>query len=164
MDLRDLLSFERVIPRIGARDKRGALRKLAAHAARDVGVPKSTIVRLVLELIDLPVIELAPGISLPHAFVDGLSHPIATFAGLEPAVDFGSEDGSNTDLIMLLLSPVKSNGDHLRVLACIARTLRDPKVHELLRATSCRDAMYVALCGSQNEQVKQSAVEGFSTG
>ena len=48
-----------------------------------------------------------------------------TFARLEPAVDFGAADGSKTDLVALLLSPADNAGDHLRALACIARTLRD---------------------------------------
>ena len=48
---------------------------------------------------------------------------VVTFARLEPDVDFGAADGTKTDLVALLLSPADSAGNHLRALACIARTL-----------------------------------------
>jgi PTS system nitrogen regulatory IIA component len=152
MKMRDLLSIERVIPRLRTRDKQDALRKLAAHAADDVGVSAAGIVRSVLKCADLPAFGPRAGVSLPHAFVPGLRGPIATFARLEPAVDFGAADGTQTDLVALLLSPAESAGNHLRALACMARTLRDPNVRNLLRASQSRDSLYVILCGSEEQQ------------
>jgi PTS system nitrogen regulatory IIA component len=151
MKMRDLLSIERVIPRLRARDKRDALRKLAAHAAHDAGVPAAAIVCQVLECAELPAFGPAAGVSLLHTFVPGLANPIATFARLEPAVDFGAADGSQTDLVALLLSPAGGTGNHLRALARIARTLRDPNVRNLVRASKCRDSLYVILCGSEEQ-------------
>jgi mannitol/fructose-specific phosphotransferase system IIA component (Ntr-type) len=54
-------------------------------------------------------------------------------------------------LVALLLSPAGSTGDHLRALARIARTLRDPNVRNLLRASKCRDSLYAILCGSEEQ-------------
>lgn len=147
MKMRALLSIERVIPRLRAHDKRVALRKLAAHAAADVELSASAIARSLLECADLPAFGPGRGVSLPHAFVPGIGKPIATFARLEPPIDFGAADGSLTDLVALLLSPAESPADHLRALACMARTLRDRNVCNLLRAAESRDALYVILCG-----------------
>jgi PTS system nitrogen regulatory IIA component len=152
MNMRDLLAIGRVIPSLRARDKRDALRRLAAHAAGDTAVPPAAVVRSVLECAELPAFGPSAGVSLPHAFVPGLRNPIVTFARLTPAIDFGAADGSNTDLVALLLSPGDSAGDHLRALACIARTLRDRNVRNLLRAAECRDSLYVILCGSEHQQ------------
>jgi len=151
MKMRDLLSIERVIPRLRAHDKRDALRKLAAHAAGDTAIPATALVRAVLECAQLPAFGPGTGVSLPHAFLPGLGNPIATFARLEPPVDFGAADGSSTDLVALLLSPVERPGDHLRALACMARTLRDPDVRDLLRAADSRDALYVILCRNEEQ-------------
>jgi len=151
MKMRDLLSIERVIPRLRARDKQDALRRLAARAASDAGVSAS-IVRSVLECAELPAFGPGAGVSVPHTFVPRLGSPIATFATLEPAIDFGAADGSQTDLVALLLSPAESTGDHLRALACIARTSRDPNVRNLLRAAKSRDSLYVILCGSEEQR------------
>jgi PTS system nitrogen regulatory IIA component len=85
MKMRDLLSIERVIPRLRARDKQDVLRKLAAHAASDAGLSVAGIVRSVLECAELPAFGPRAGVALPHTFVPGLGSPIATFAGLEPA-------------------------------------------------------------------------------
>ena len=119
MKMRDLLSIPRVIPRLRARDKQDALRKLAARAAGDAGVPVAAIVHSLLECAELPAFGLGPGVSLAHTFVPGLGGPIATFARLEPALDFGASDGSKTDLLALLLSPTESASHHLRALACM---------------------------------------------
>ena len=105
MKMRDLLSIPRVIPRLRARDKQHALRKLSARAAGDGGVSVAAIARSLLECAELPAFGLGAGVSLAHTFVSGLGSPIATFARLEPALDFGSSDGSKTDLLALLLSP-----------------------------------------------------------
>jgi PTS system nitrogen regulatory IIA component len=152
MKMRDLLSIERVIPRLKARDKQDALRKLATHAASDAGVSVATMVRSVLACAELPAFGPEAGVALPHTFVPGLGSPIATFARLEPALEFGAADGSQTDLVALLLSPAESAGHHLRALACIAQTLRDPNVRRLLRASKSRDSLYVILCGSEEQQ------------
>ena len=45
----------------------------------------------------------------------------------------------------------ESASHHLRALACIARTLRDPDVRSLLRASASRDSLYVILCGNDEQ-------------
>ena len=78
MKMRDLLSIPRVIPRLRARDKQDALRKLAARAAGDAGVSVAAIVRSLLECAELPAIGLGAGVSLAHTFVPGLGGEQAT--------------------------------------------------------------------------------------
>lgn len=118
-----------------------------------------------LDGADLPAFGPGAGVSLPHAFVPGLQNPVVTFARLGPAVDFGAADGSKTDLVALLLSPVDGAGNNLRALACIARTLRGPNVRNLLRAANSRDSIYAILCGfgeqdSADEQSFESTRRG----
>jgi len=149
MKMRYLLSIERVIPSLRARNKRDALQKLAAHAATDLPIAERAIRQFVLERADLPAFGPGAGVSIPHAFVPGLRNPVVTYARLEPAIDFGAADGAKTDLVALLLSPADNAGDHLRALACIARTLRDSTVRNLLRAANSRESVYAILCGSE---------------
>jgi len=151
MRMRDLLSIEQVIPSLRARNKRDALQKLAAHAATDLPVAEEAIKRFVLESADLPAFGPGTGVSLPHAFVPGLRYPVVTFARLEPDVDFGAADGTKTDLVALLLSPADNAGNHLRALACIARTLRDSTARDLLRAANSRESVYAILCGCEEQ-------------
>lgn len=162
MKMLDLLSIERVIPRLRARGKRDTLRKLAVHVADDTAIPAATIVRGVLECAELPAFGAGTGVSIPHAFVRGLGNPIMTFARLAPPIDFGAADGSNTDLVALLLSPMERPDNHLRALACIARALWDANVRAHLRAAKTRDALYVILCGSEEQHWSHETVTAES--
>jgi PTS system nitrogen regulatory IIA component len=141
MKMRDLLSIERVIPRLKARDKRDALRRIAVQAAGNAGKSATAVIRSMQECAELPAFGPGAGVSLSHAFVPGLGSSIVTFARLEPAVDFGAADCSRTDFLALMLSPAESTGDHLRALACIARTFRDSNVRNLLRAAQSRESL-----------------------
>jgi len=149
MKMRDLLSVEQIIPSLRAANKQDVLSKLVAHAASTNSLAAAVLRRSVLRSDELPVFGPAIGVSLPHAFVTGLRDPVVTFAKLEPAVDFGAADGFKTDLVALLLSPAGDATNHLQALACLARTLRDPLVRDMLRAASSRDSICAILWGSE---------------
>jgi len=148
MKLRDLLTVERVIPSLKAASKRGALHKILRHVCPKSPERADAIRAAVMDRAELPAFGPAHGVALPHALVAGLIAPIAAFARLQPALDFGSADGSAIDLVMLLVSPSEQPSSHLQALASIARRLRDPNVRRLLRGSESRDAMYMVLCGS----------------
>lgn len=144
-----LLTPERVLPRLRARDTGAALRVLAAQIARDANVSVEAIVKEVLMAADLPPFMPRGGVSLLHTLVDDIEHPMAAFARLDPALDFAAPDGCPTDIAVLLVSPTARPQDHLRALACIARRLRRQDVRRLVRGTSSRDAMFVALTSDE---------------
>jgi PTS system nitrogen regulatory IIA component len=160
MKMQDLLSIDGIIPSLSARDRRDALRKLAAHAANNPAVREASIDPAAMECAELPALGLGAGVSLFHAFVRGILHPVLTFARLERPLDFGASDGSPTDLVALLLSPAESTGDHLQALACTARTLRDQKLRDLSRAAESRDALYVILCGGEEQLLPGALASG----
>ena len=147
MKMRDLLSVEQIIPSLRAANKQDVLSKLVAHAASTKSLAAAVLRRSVLRSDELPVFGPAIGVSLPHAFVTGLRDPLVTFAKLDPAVDFGAPDGFKTDLVALLLSPADDATNHLQALACLARTLRDPFVRDMLGAASTRDSICAILWG-----------------
>jgi PTS system nitrogen regulatory IIA component len=152
MKMRNLLSIERIIPSLHAADKSDALRKLAVVGAINTASPADIVVGAVLDGAEMPAFGPSTGISLPHAFIPGLGDPFVIFAKLNPPVDFGATDGSKTDLVALLLSPLDNAGGHLQALACVARTLRDAHVRKLLRGAESRDSIYAILCGYEETQ------------
>jgi mannitol/fructose-specific phosphotransferase system IIA component (Ntr-type) len=44
------------------------------------------------------------------------------------------ETGARAQLVVLLLSPLADHGEHLRLLAALARLLKDPRTCESLKA------------------------------
>ncbi len=74
------------------------------------------------------------GIGLPHARSAYVTAPSLAVGKVAAGVDFGAPDGPAT-LIFLIAAPDAGDGDHLKILAALARRL----VHESFR-TALTDA------------------------
>jgi PTS system nitrogen regulatory IIA component len=76
------------------------------------------------------------------------------FVRLESGVDFDAVDDRPCDLIFMLIAPVGSGADHLRALAQVSRTLRQPGIRDALRNAASATDTAAILCP---ESVKQPA-------
>lgn len=85
------------------------------------------------------------GIALPHARIDGLSDVVGVFIRLERPLDFDSVDRQPVDLVFALFAPKDNGVDHLKALALVSRTMRDPMICAKLRANSDPDTLYALL-------------------
>lgn len=149
MEMSDLISPSRVIPRLRSSDKRHVLRELADCISRDAELPERVTREVVRRSAHLAAFGPGRGVALPHAFAGEIVKPVAAFARLDPAVDFHAADGYPTDLVALLVSPTNGASTHLQALSCLARALRNRTVRERIRTAEGRDLMYVALLGDE---------------
>lgn len=85
------------------------------------------------------------GIALPHARIDGLQDVVGVFIKLERALDFDSVDRQPVDLVFALFAPKDSGVDHLKALALVSRTMRDPQICAKLRANSDPATLFALL-------------------
>lgn len=85
------------------------------------------------------------GIALPHARIDGLQDVVGVFIRLERALDFDSVDRQPVDLVFALFAPKDSGVDHLKALALVSRTMRDPQICAKLRANSDPATLFALL-------------------
>jgi len=76
---------------------------------------------------------LGGGIALPHARTAFCPDPCLAVARLSPAVDFGATDTIPVDLVFLLLGPPEAPGEHVRLLARIAKLAQREGVLSELR-------------------------------
>ena len=76
------------------------------------------------------------GIALPHARLEDLDRIVGLFIRLEKPLDYDSVDRQPVDLVFGLLAPKDSGVDHLKALALVSRTMRDPGVLTKLRANT----------------------------
>jgi nitrogen PTS system EIIA component len=90
--------------------------------------------RRILEREAAATTALGGGIALPHARTPYCPVPRLAVARLSPAVDFGATDGIPVDLVFLLLGPPESPGEHVKLLARIAKLAQRNGVLENLRA------------------------------
>jgi PTS system nitrogen regulatory IIA component len=146
-EITDLLTPTRVISQLRAVGKEDLFGALATHMSLEAGVDKETV--LVALTVAPPPLMLRGGLSLFHTVVDGLDHPVAMVARLRNPLTLGGMEQCPTDLVGLLVSPAKKTTHHLQALSCLARRLRRPDVLSHIRATKCRDVMYLALTSDE---------------
>lgn len=79
------------------------------------------------------------GLALPHAMLPGLRRTLLAVGRVEGGIDYDASDSQPADLFFLLLSPPEAAGEHLRVLARVARIL--DVAATLARLREARDAV-----------------------
>jgi nitrogen PTS system EIIA component len=92
------------------------------------------------------------GVALPHARLDGLSRVTGVFLRLERPIDFDAVDRQPVDLVFALFAPRDSGVDHLKALALVSRTLRDPAICAKLRANTDAAALHAVLTETRSNQ------------
>ena len=85
------------------------------------------------------------GVALPHARLHGLDGVAGIFVKLDKPLDFDAVDRQPVDLVFALFAPKDSGVDHLKALALVSRTLRDPDLRAKLRANSDPAALHAIL-------------------
>jgi nitrogen PTS system EIIA component len=92
------------------------------------------------------------GIALPHARLEDVSRIIGVFIKLEKPLDYDSVDRQPVDLVFALFAPKDSGVDHLKALALVSRTMRDPAIVAKLRANIDPDKLHAILTENRTPQ------------
>lgn len=92
------------------------------------------------------------GIALPHARLHGLDRIVGVFFRLEKPFDYDSVDRQPVDLVFCLFAPKDSGVEHLKALALVSRTMRDPATCAKLRANSDPAKLHAILTESRSTQ------------
>jgi PTS system nitrogen regulatory IIA component len=125
------------------------LATLSAMAAAALDLPTTLVLERVLQREALGATGFGQGAAIPHARIEGLERVTAVVARLPTPIDYGSFDGQPIDLAVLLLSPEGAGADHLKALARISRTLRDPAILAAMRAATDTAELRAAISAPQ---------------
>ena len=123
MQIRDILSVERVAIGVDATSKKAVLEELARLVT--IGLPDLTPVQAFDGLVSrerLGSTGLGNGIAIPHGRIKHLSTAIGAFLRTESALDFDAIDGQPVDLFFALFVPQEATDTHLTMLASLAKT------------------------------------------
>lgn len=146
MELLDIIGSDAVITGLKVGSKKRLLQEMASFAAgRDPLVPASQCLDALQERESLGPTGMGGGVAIPHARLGQLDRVVGYFARLEKPVDFEAVDGLPVDLVFMLLAPQEAGAEHLRALARVSRTLRDPQICDKLRSTGDASALYAIL-------------------
>ncbi len=134
MIVSDLLAPEavRVLPSLSS--KKRLFNTLADLARQIYDLPQDRTCEALMERENLGPTAVGHGVALPHARMPGLDRVRGVFLRLEKPLDFGAADRQPVDLVFGLFAPADSGVDHLKALASVSRTLRDPDLCATLRA------------------------------
>lgn len=122
--------------------KKRLFQELGELAASAYGVCPATAFDGLQERESLGPTGVGHGVALPHARIDGLDRMCGMFLRLEKPMSYDSVDRQPVDLVFALLAPQQAGVDHLKSLALVSRTMRDPGVCTKLRANLSPATLY----------------------
>jgi PTS system nitrogen regulatory IIA component len=148
MEIRELVAPEAVATRQRATSKKQLFQEIGARAAEVYGLDQRAVFEALLERERLGSTAMGRGVAAPHARIAGAARIMGVFLKLEKPLPFDAMDDEPVDLVFALIAPEDSGADHLRALARVSRTLRDPGACAKIR--SCADAasLYAVLTES----------------
>jgi len=152
MQLSDLLGADAVKVFAHVTSKKRLFQDLADIAEAAYGLNASDTLDALQERESLGPTGVGHGVALPHARLHGLNRVVGVFVRLEKPLDFDSVDRQPVDLVFALFAPKDSGVEHLKALALVSRTMRNPEICIKLRANSAPSALHAVLTEAVGSQ------------
>ena len=134
MILGDILAVDGVKVFGGMSSKKRLFQELGDMAATSLRQDPARVIAALLEREGLGPTGVGHGVALPHARLADLGAVRGLFIRLDRPLEFDAADRQPVDLVFCLLAPASAGVEHLKALALVARTLRDPGICAKLRA------------------------------
>ena len=152
MELSSILKPEAVRVISAASSKKRLFQEIAdvVHNAYDLNEPRT--VEALLERESLGPTGVGHGVALPHARLQDVDQVVGVFILLEKPIDFGAVDRQPVDIAFSLFAPEDAGVEHLKALALVSRTLREPTFCTKLRANPDATTLYAILTEGQSVQ------------
>ncbi|MFB9950249.1 PTS sugar transporter subunit IIA [Rhizobium puerariae] len=145
MKLRDCLPPENIVLDLAPPSKAMLIRQLSTLAAERLSLDANGIARALTNRENLGSTGIGAGIAIPHAGVKEIDRHFCLFARLADPVDFEAVDDEPVDLVFLLLNS-QGQPDHLNILSCIARRVREESIARALRQAGTAEEVHMILC------------------
>lgn len=128
------------------------MQEISELAAQAYGLQAGSVLDALLAREALGPTGVGNGIALPHARLDGLDNVIGAFLLLDKPIDFNAVDRQPVDIAFALFAPEDAGVEHLKALALVSRTLRDPSLCSKLRANPNSLTLYTLLTSGEEDQ------------
>jgi len=152
MELSNILAPTAVKVVASTSSKKRLLHDLADLAFSAYELPQGATVEALMERETLGPTGVGHGVALPHARLSGVDRVLGAFILLEKPIDFNSIDRQPVDLAFALFAPEDAGVEHLKALALVSRTLRDPAVCTKLRSNPDSATLHTILTEAQSVQ------------
>jgi fructose-specific phosphotransferase system IIA component len=157
MDIKilDYLDKDSVILGIKHKNKKNILSGLLDHLIQKKKIQKENkkeILKTLLQREEMGSTAIGGYIALPHARINSIKDIIVCFSISQEGVNFDSLDEDPVNIITLLISNQKEAGLHLKMLALLARLLRDKSFVQQLKNAKTEEEI-LALINKQQQAV-----------
>jgi PTS system nitrogen regulatory IIA component len=152
MELSTILKAEGVKTLTSCTSKKRLFHDLGDIAELAYGLQPGDVIDALINRESLGPTGVGHGIALPHARLADVTQVCGMFLRLEKPIDFDSVDRQPVDLIFALLAPEHAGVEHLKALALVSRTMRDPDMQAKLRANADHGTLHTILTESQATQ------------
>lgn len=142
MDIRELITPDRVLLGLRVADKEQLLHELGRQAGLMLGRDGASIAGALAARERLGSTGLGRGIALPHTTLAGLSQFFGLAARLYRPIGFDAIDEQPIDMAFLLLIPNGAEGEHVAALAAVSRQLRDAERMQRIRRAPDRASFH----------------------
>ena len=156
INILDYLDKDSVILGAKQKNKKGILGFLLDHLIEKKKVAKESkkdILKVLTQREEMGSTAIGGHIALPHARVSAAKDIVLCLMISQEGIDFDALDQEPVNIIALLLSDQKEAGLHLKMLALLARMLRDKYFVQQLKNTKSEEEV-VALMKRQQEAVR----------
>lgn len=108
------------------KEKLGVIAELVNLVCRSGKIrDRKALFEAIVEREKLGSTAIGNGVAIPHVKIKGIKKPILVFGRSAEGVDFNSLDGEKTYIFFMLISPQEDVGTHLKILARVARLMKD---------------------------------------
>lgn len=136
MKLMGILRDEDIVLDLPVRTKTAVLTAASERLGIASGVASDRILEALADRERLGSTAINHGVGVPHARMEALSAPVATFIRLERPIDFEAMDKKPVDLVFTLVWPSDKKDGLLATLGELCRLLREPPLLQGLRAAA----------------------------
>jgi PTS system nitrogen regulatory IIA component len=145
MKLIDYTTENGFLPHLKCSSLADAVSQLATGLVQAGAVPSAeTLVAEVMRRESEGSTSVGNGLVIPHARLAGLTDVFLSVATLAEPLAAGGAEGTSVDIVILLVGPVKDTRLMLRVLARLARLVREGAFLEGLRGAATPEGLQSA--------------------
>lgn len=149
MLLTELLTPDRLVVPLAAREKREAIAELTRHLVARAGGDFGAVLGAIEERESVLTTGIGFGVAIPHARSSAVQELTVVGGVSETAIPFDSIDGEPVRLFFLIVGPEASAGLHVKLLSRIARLVRRENVRQRLVDARTPDEFYRILVDAE---------------
>ena len=154
MKITDILKKEHIIENLVSTDKESTLDELSSFL-KDKGMVlnKETLQSALMQREALGSTGIGENVAIPHAKISAIDQIVTVFGRSIKGIEFDSLDKKPVHFIYLVLAPVNSSGQHLKVLARISRLLKNTTLKESIMSATETNQIYSIIADEDSKYI-----------